>query len=125
MKFRILFVLLLIPTPSPSALADVHTEQKIQEVINACAQHPSHQAERDEDKLCKALVTFKNIGDDAIEAVKEYTNLTPRDYAILTVVNYMVTGRLRIRTKSFFIENGNNTLDIKKEEVVFITEFSF
>mgnify|MGYP000863917773 CR=1 FL=1 len=88
-------------------------------VIQGCLKSPNH------DEICNAIVDLKNIGDDSIEAIKQYAKLTPRQYFALTVANALARQRLRIRTKSYFFENGNDTLDLRPDGFFLTFELKF
>lgn len=92
---------------------------KIESVINACVESGT------KDKICEALTEFKQVGDDAIEAIKVYIHLTPREYFLLTVANMIASNRIRIKSKSRLYEGGTDTIDIKKDHIDFIFEMSF
>lgn len=92
---------------------------KVESVINACIESGA------KDKICEALVEFKQVGDDAIEAVKTYIHLTPKQYFLLTLANMAANNRIRIKTRSYFIRDGTDILDIRKDYVGFAFELQF
>lgn len=65
-------------------------DPKLDAIIQGCLQQPQR------DKICDSLISLKIIGDDSIEAIKEYVELRPIHYYLLTLANYALTGRLRI-----------------------------
>lgn len=88
-------------------------------VIQGCLKTPNH------DEICNAIVDLKNIGDDSIEAIKQYAKLTPKQYFALTLANALAKQRLRVRTKSYFFEHGNDTLDLRPDGFFFTFEIKF
>lgn len=116
-----IFWLLLLGYSGP-VQAQVQTPPqaaKIDTIVNACIHANS------KDKICEALVELKQIGDDAIEIIKNYYDLSPRDYAILTAVNVIIQGRFRIRTKSQLIPKATDIYDIRKDQFLYLIELSF
>lgn len=93
--------------------------QSVDEIIKAC------QASQNKDDICKALVRLREVGDDYIEAIKEYIDLGPYQYAILTVANMFATNRLRVRFGAFLIPKATHTIDMQKDEIKFTTEIRF
>ena len=85
-------------------------------LVSACEQ----QARRDE--VCDGLIKLKQVGDDAVEAIKEYVNLGPFEYAVATALNYAVNGRLRVRSRSFIYRKAEHTYDYKRDGSI---EFTF
>ncbi|MCE3009539.1 MAG: hypothetical protein LW875_02865 [Proteobacteria bacterium] len=92
---------------------------QIDEVIAACAQA------RKKDEVCDAIVKLKDIGNDALEAIKEFTNLTPAQYFALTVANAMAQGRIRIRTRPKWAPHYEQTIDIKNKSITILISTQF
>lgn len=120
-----LFLLLLLLF-SHNVLADeeddrkkADAERKLDAVAQACIDAPK------KDQICQAIVQLKQVGDDAIETVKEYMHLSPREYAILTFINMVSTGRVRIRTGSKIVAGGTDIVDIKRDYLGYAFEISF
>jgi hypothetical protein len=111
-------ILFLICFSSTNIFAE-EVAPKIDSVITACVQSVK------KDKICEALTEFKQVGDDAIEAIKVYIHLTPREYFLLTVANMIASNRIRFKSKSHLYEGGTDTIDIKKDHIDFIFEMSF
>jgi hypothetical protein len=103
------------PTTQNQRINQVQLDQ----IADAC------QRQNRKDKMCEALIQLREIGDDAVEAVKNFANLTPTEYALLTAVNSIANGRVRVRTKARFFGNGADTLDIHKQTVALIFERTF
>lgn len=86
-------------------------DPKLDTLIQACQKAPRR------DKICDALITLQMIGNDSIEAVKEYVELGPYEYYALTALNVALTGRLRVRfalTRTIM-----STLDVQKDSTQF------
>ena len=95
------------------------SDLKSDEIILSC------QTAKRSDEICKALVGIKNIGDDSVEAIKEYVALGPYEYTALTAANMLATGRLRVRSKSFIHPAARHIYDFRKEEVTIVFEMPF
>ncbi|MCB0370327.1 MAG: hypothetical protein KDD45_13105 [Bdellovibrionales bacterium] len=91
----------------------------INQVVDACVV----QAQR--DAVCDFLFQVKSVGNDAVEAVKVFFKLTPRDYAVLTVANMIATGRIRFQTKSYLSPEARHTFDFKKDSFLVTLEMKF
>ncbi len=113
---NLLFHVLLLFTHSATA---TEADDSLDLVIQGCLKSPNH------DEICNAIVDLKNIGDDSIEAIKQYAKLTPRQYFALTIANALAKQRLRIRTKSYFFENANDTLDLRPDGFFLTFELKF
>lgn len=89
-------------------------DQKVQfdQLAEACVQTPNP------DSICDTLVRLKQVGNDAVEAIKEFVPLGPAEYAVLTITNYAITGRLRARLRPLFHKSITNTLDYTRDGVV-------
>ena len=94
---------------------------KIDELYSACIQ------QKKKDKLCDSVITAKQIGNDSVEYIKEYMELTPTMYALLTLANFASTGRIRIKTKSFLFKKAQHVYDYQRDDnkITFIFEKSF
>lgn len=121
MKVVCLFItsFFLFFAAKPAEADETNINVQLSTVVDACRSQAS------KDKICEALITLQQIGDDSIEAVKEYIDLSPRSYAILTAVNAIASSRLRIRTKSFVVKNANHTYDLRKDKAEFLFEMEF
>jgi hypothetical protein len=109
----------LLVSSKPARAEEAKNNVQLSTVVDAC------RTQANKDKICEALISLQQIGDDSIEAVKEYIDLSPRSYAILTAVNAIASGRLRIRTKSFVIKNANHTYDLRRDKAEFLFEMEF
>lgn len=96
-------------------------QAKIDELYSACTQ------QKKKDKLCDSLIIARQIGDDSVEYIKEYMQLSPVGYAMLTFANMLATGRFRIKTASFFNKKAQHTYDYqaKNQTWMFIYEQRF
>jgi hypothetical protein len=84
-------ILFLIVAGSGVQARGQQVDPKLETSIEECLKLPHR------DKICDALINLKLIGDDSIEAVKEYIELGPLEYYVLTAANLALTGRLRIK----------------------------
>lgn len=91
---RLALLLIFVPSLAWSA-GPTDSDPKLDALINGCIREVRR------DRICDSLVTLKEVGDDAIEAVKEYIALGPYEYYFLTVANIAVTGRARFRVPVF------------------------
>ncbi|NUM58043.1 MAG: hypothetical protein HUU56_05385 [Bdellovibrionaceae bacterium] len=91
----------------------------INQVVDACV------VQLKRDVICDFLFQVKEVGNDAVEAVKVFFKLTPRDYAILTAANMIATGRVRFQTKSFLHPEARHTFDFKKDSYLVTIELKF
>ena len=114
-----LFLIIVVSFKADADEAKAADEAKIDAVVNACRDKPKR------DKICDALIEFKQVGDDAIELVKNYIQLTPRDYALLTIANILIQGRLRFKTRSNIIPDATDIYDIRTDQFFFSIEKSF
>lgn len=96
-----------------------NTNTQLDQIINSCVTAAVR------DPICDGLVKLRNVGDDFIESVKEFVDLTPRQYFILTLANATIQQRVRFRTRASFLPDGQFTLDLKEDESTAIVEFSF
>ncbi len=94
-------------------------QQKLQSLVEACT------SAKTKDPVCEYIVTLKQIGDDSIEAIKQYVKLGPYQYYALTALNFALTGRLRFKTDSIFSDKGSYIFDYKKDEIFFIYQLDF
>lgn len=98
-------------------------EQRIDDVVEACVQ--KSRMTEEQDPICDALFTMKQIGDDSIEFIKMYFKLSPRTYAFLTVANAATTGRIRFKTKCFWLDKTDEIYDFKPGEFFYTIERRF
>lgn len=96
-----------------------NSDIQLNQVINACVTATVR------DPICDGLVKLRNVGNDFIESVKEFADLTPRQYFMLTVANAMIQQRVRFRTRVPTLKDGQFTLDLQEDESTAIVEFSF
>lgn len=82
-------------------------DQKLDAIVQEC------ERQQHRDKICDSLINLKNIGDDSIEAIKEYIELGVYQYYALTALNYALTGRLRI--KFGLTRQLDGTVDIQRD----------
>lgn len=113
------FVFLLSALSPHVTLAEEDARSKIEQIIEAC------RGQQRRDQICQAFVDLRQVGDDAIEAIKLYARMSPQEYAILTLANMIATGRFRFRTKSQFFSEGRDVYDIRKDSFVYIYERDF
>lgn len=85
---------------------------QLDQLVNACLTAQSR------DALCDTIIQIRQIGDDAVEMVKTYVKLGPFEYAMLTVANFAVTGRLRVKTQPLFYKDVENTIDYNTDGTV-------
>ena len=98
---------------------DAEEDVKMEALVNGCIQV------QHKDKICAVLVELKQIGDDVIELVKNYADLSPREYALLTAANVIIQGRFRIRRRSWLLPNATDIYDIRKDQIIYTIEKSF
>lgn len=91
----------------------------INQVVDACV------VQVQKDSICDFLFQVKAVGNDAVEAIKVFFKLTPRDYAILTTANMIATRRARFQTHSPFHKEARHTFDFKKDEFTITIEWKF
>ncbi|GIL17573.1 MAG: hypothetical protein BroJett040_13240 [Oligoflexia bacterium] len=113
------FILTSLLVPITAHSTEETQAQQIDSLASACLQATK------KDKICEAIITMKQIGDDSIEAIKEYIDLTPSQYAVLTAINYAASGRIRIRTNSKIIPGARHIYDIKKDTFMIYLEKDF
>jgi hypothetical protein len=77
------------------------------------------------DPICEGLVKLRNVGDDFIESIKEFVDLTPNQYFLLTLANAAIQRRVRFRTRVPGLKDGQFTMDLKEDKSTGIVEFSF
>jgi hypothetical protein len=96
-------------------------EQKVKfdEIADACRQS------KNKDKICDIFIEARQIGDDALEAVKQYIELTKNQYAVLTVLNALATGRVRIRSQAYIVNEASLTLDLQKDGTSLVFDKAF
>lgn len=128
MKFKVLAFFLFFSSSFSFAALPTQTDPREQErqakldaLYSACLQ------QKKRDKLCDSVITARQIGDDAVEFIKEYMDLSPAAYAMLTLANMLATGRFRIRTKSFLNPKANHVYDYQTKDntMTIIYEQSF
>lgn len=118
-------IILLLQLPELSAWGDskdIYSENqqvKMDELADACARQAKP------DQICVIIVNARQIGNDAVEAVKAFLNLTPEEYALLTAANALAQGRIRIRTGVPFLKGVSSTLDLQRDETRLLFETSF
>ena len=83
---------------------------RIDELAAACAQNSKR------DAICDVIVQLKQVGDDAVEAIKTFVNLGPAEYAVLTVLNAAYSQRVRIRSRVPYFTSWNSTLDLQPNQ---------
>ena len=91
---------------------------RIEELAAACAQYNKR------DPICDAIVQLKQVGDDAVEAIKTFVNLGPAEYAVLTVANAVYTQRIRVRSHVPYLPKWNSTLDLQPDQTTLTFETS-
>lgn len=95
--------------------------RNIEALVNACV------VQKSRDEVCKTLIKIKQLGDDYVEAIKEYADLSPDEYAILTTANMIVTKRFRIRYRSLLIKHkkANDIFDYNNGDFTYSIEIPF
>lgn len=114
-RLAVLFILLL---PITGFSASLDTDPKLDALVQGCVR----QANR--DRICDSLITLQIIGNDSIEAIKEYVHLGVYEYYALTALNYAATGRLRLRFP-VFRGKWTATFDSQRDstDLIFSTRF--
>jgi hypothetical protein len=77
------------------------------------------------DQLCQMVIATKQVGDDALEAVKELVPMGPLEYTLMTAANVAYTGRLRVKVPSPF-PKWEGTFDFNRDattQIVFQKNF--
>lgn len=100
-------------------ISDADAEAKLLELSEACRK------QQRTDVVCNFLVTIKQVGDDALEAIKAYVDLSENQYKALTVINVLATGRFRLKYKSGLTKTGMDTIDIQKDQFTYTFEDTF
>ncbi|MEI7972819.1 MAG: hypothetical protein WCH11_00460 [Bdellovibrio sp.] len=77
------------------------------------------------DEICRVLISARDISTDTLEAIKEFADLSPRQYAVLTLVNALANSRVRIRMKSPWHSTSYFTLDTRRDSSTFTLEYTF
>lgn len=121
----VLFLILTCSLLGSQANAQSAKEQiqeqkfKMEEITDACSKV------QDKDKICGMLLQIRQIGNDAVEFAKAYLDLTPHQYALLTVANSVATGRVRMQTSAPMFADASVAVDIKRSEtqVIFMKSF--
>lgn len=99
--------------------SNLNAEAKILELSEACRK------QQRTDIVCNFLVTIRQVGDDAVEAVKAYADLSEDQYKALTIINVLVTGRFRLKYKSGLTRTGMDTIDIQRDQFSYTFEDTF
>ncbi|PWU20345.1 MAG: hypothetical protein C5B49_04445 [Bdellovibrio sp.] len=81
------------------------------------------------DKICDALITLQQLGNDSIEAIKEFVDLGPYSYTLLTVANFALQRRIRVRfppmTVPGFRRRVSSTLDWQRDSISYTVSMEF
>jgi type IV secretory pathway TrbF-like protein len=91
----------------------------LDKLADACVQQQS------QDDLCMFIIDLKQIGDDSVEAVKQYIVLDEYEYYALTVINAIATARVRIKMESPFRKNATQTIDVRPDSIMISFETRF
>lgn len=99
----------------------------VNQVVESCLADVSAKGtnQLSRDVICDFIYQVRAVGDDAIEAVKVFFKLTPRDYALLTAANMAATGRVRFQTKSFLHKDFKHTFDFRSDSYLVTIETQF
>ncbi len=92
---RLIFVLIFLLPALGFGATNSDLDPKLDALVQGCLR----QARR--DRICDGLITLKMVGDDSIEAIKEYIDLGVYEYYMLTAANAALTGRIRVRFPIF------------------------
>lgn len=123
--YKLLFSFIASAINSTGALSGASSGPPSPQQIRTDELVLSCQTSRRQDEICRAIVVIKNVGDDSVEAVKEFVQLGSYEYAALTAINVVATGRLRLRSKSFLFPNARHIYDIRRDEVTIVFEAPF
>ncbi|GEM_PF-3043221 len=95
-------------------------QQRIDDLVAACIQG------KKKDEICKAIIEFKQIGDDSIEAIKSLYPMGPFEYFVLTVINFAQSGRLRIQPEPMIHAKVRNIIEYRTQgEIKLLISFEF
>ena len=92
---------------------------RAEELVNSCRQMQRP------DEICRVLVTARDISADTVEAVKQFMDLTPNEYAALTVINAVATSRVRVRSRFPHAKQTHYILDFRRDNTTVTLEYSF
>lgn len=108
------------------AQATTSSDKNSNEHVNFDSLARACQTEAVRDKICEIIVNARDISNDAVEAVKQYVNLTPFEYAVLTTANAVANKRFRVRFRNPYTRRKvNQTLDIRKDSTMLYAEVDF
>lgn len=82
-------------------------------------------AQQSQDSLCHVILDLRQIGNDSVEAIKQYIELGPYQYYSLTVLNALATSRIRIKSKSYLFKDGTQTIDLRPDSIIISIEVPF
>jgi hypothetical protein len=109
-KLRLLLTFSVVFINSASSFGE--SLNRISHLAEVCLQQQT------KDEICSTLVNMKQIGDDSVEAIKQYADLGPTEYYALTLLNVIISKRLRIKNQLEKYPNITQTLDIKDESIL-------
>lgn len=122
-KTVIILALISLSLKAAKPPEGVNVNQVVESCVEQVAAQGSGQLSR--DVICDFIYQVRAVGDDAIEAVKVFFKLTPRDYALLTAANMAATGRVRFQTKSFLHKDFRHTFDFRSDSYLVTIETQF
>lgn len=116
-RIRIILTFYLVLTTSLSSFGE--SIKNISHLAEECLRQPK------KDEVCSTIVNLKQIGDDSVEAIKQYVKLGPTEYYALTVLNVLVSKRLRVKNQLEKHPNIMQTIDVKSDSflISFTTTF--
>jgi len=116
---RFLFVLLIAFSISGSAEAAPENTIRLESMADSCLKSSQ------QDEICQSLIQLRQMGYDSVEAIKQYANLSQNQYTLLTIANAIATKKIRLRSKSYFLKDGYDILDIRKDSASLGLEVKF
>jgi hypothetical protein len=96
-----------------------YSQLQTEELVRSCRQLTRP------DEICRVLISARDISTDTLEAIKEFADLSPRQYALLTFVNAVASSRIRIRFKYPWYERTYMTLDVRRDISAVTLEYTF
>lgn len=100
----------------PQAHAAGDYDAQLESLVQECNRQPHR------DRICDGIITMKIIGEDSIEAVKEFINLGTYEYYLLTAANFVLTGRLRFKVP---VGKISLTVDYRKDNFQLVGAMTF
>jgi hypothetical protein len=117
--FSIFFLGLQTWADIPTTQEEQERQAKLDDIVSSCT------LQKKRDKICDSIITARQIGNDSVEFIKEYMDLPPYAYSMLTALNFLGTGRIRIKTKSSIFKKTDHIYDLQRDKITFIVERKF